>query len=162
MLSVLFSLVEVHGSEDPSATKLVFVMGSAFSHVFPPLPTSDPLPTPLRSLNASSFAWRSQVAFFASQGNNFSILVYDNRGSGNSSAPGGFYSTKAMARDGVALLDHLGWNAERSLVVVGASMGGMISMDLVRHFLFSEASGCGGPLELASGTTTLRTLWIGR
>ncbi|KAM0746919.1 alpha/beta-hydrolase [Meredithblackwellia eburnea MCA 4105] len=100
---------ELHGSRDPSATRIVFIMG----------------------LNASSFAWLKQVTYFASLPN-ISVLVFDNRGSGNSSSPKGLYSTKQMAADALVLLDHIGWKEKRSLVVVGASLGGMIAMDLAR------------------------------
>lgn len=98
---------ELHGSTRSDATKLVFVTG----------------------LNASSFAWLKQVEYFTTNPN-YSILVFDNRGSGNSTSPKGLYKTSQMAQDAVVLLDHLGWRDERSLIVVGASMGGMISMDL--------------------------------
>lgn len=85
-------------------------------------------------LNASSFAWLKQVEYFTTNPN-YSILVFDNRGSGNSTSPKGLYKTSQMAQDAVVLLDHLGWRDERSLIVVGASMGGMISMDLVSRLL---------------------------
>ncbi|KAI5479582.1 hypothetical protein MNV49_003319 [Pseudohyphozyma bogoriensis] len=100
---------ELHGSDSPEAKRLVFVMG----------------------LNASSFAWEKQVAYFASLPN-YSVLVFDNRGSGNSSSPAGPYSTQIMAQDAVALLDYIGWTGQRSLTVIGASLGGMISMDIAR------------------------------
>lgn len=42
------------------------------------------------------------------------------------------YTTSEMARDVIELLDHVGWTEDRSVHVVGISMGGMISQELVR------------------------------
>lgn len=50
---------------------------------------------------------------------------------GNSDTPWGLYSTSEMARDLIDLLDFVGWNDEKSLKVVGVSMGGMIAQELV-------------------------------
>lgn len=57
----------------------------------------------------------------------------DNRGVGWSDTPSGAYSTEEMARDTIEVLDHIGWTAQRSLSVVGVSMGGMIAQQLVSH-----------------------------
>lgn len=40
------------------------------------------------------------------------------------------YTTSEMARDLVELLDYVGWKDERSLHIVGISMGGMIAQEL--------------------------------
>lgn len=37
------------------------------------------------------------------------ILTLNNRGMGGSSAPWGPYNTSGMARDVLALMDHVGW-----------------------------------------------------
>lgn len=101
---------ELHGSTSPVAKRIVFVMG----------------------MNASCFAWLKQVNFFVSQG--FSILVLDNRGSGNSSVPRGFYGTSDMASDLVSLLDFIGWSGQRSINLIGASLGGMVVLDVVSAY----------------------------
>lgn len=48
----------------------------------------------------------------------------DNRGVGNSDTPSGVYSTSEMAKDILELLEFVVWIADRSLHVVGISMGG--------------------------------------
>ncbi|WAQ81318.1 hypothetical protein PtA15_1A658 [Puccinia triticina] len=60
-----------------------------------------------------------------------SVLVFDNRGVGNSDAgPLGIYKTSEMAKDTVDLMEYLGWTADRSVHLFGVSMGGMISQEL--------------------------------
>ena len=58
--------------------------------------------------------------------------MFDNRGMGESDKPLLRYTTSEMAKDVVELLDHVGWTQERNVHVVGISMGGMISQELVR------------------------------
>jgi len=98
------SLTEQHGR---GPEKIVFIMG----------------------LNNTSFAWESQVKHFAPLGK-YSMVVFDNRGVGNSDSPLGPYSTSAMADDVLTLIDYLGWGGERQLHIVGISLGGMISLEL--------------------------------
>ncbi|KAF1792276.1 SNARE associated Golgi protein [Phytophthora cactorum] len=52
------------------------------------------------------------------RGVGLSILVLDNRGFGGTDAPFGMYSTRTMAEDILALMDHIGW---RSAHIVGGS-----------------------------------------
>ncbi|KZV94039.1 alpha/beta-hydrolase [Exidia glandulosa HHB12029] len=85
----------------------------------------------IMGLNSSSFAWLEQVDYFAKAGNGkYSVLVFDNRGVGNSSTPRGPYSTRGMAEDIIVLLDMLKWTGPRELHVVGVSLGGMVSQEL--------------------------------
>ncbi|TFY80065.1 hypothetical protein EWM64_g3942 [Hericium alpestre] len=86
----------------------------------------------IMGLNSSSFSWAPQVAHFG-RDPQYSILVFDNRGVGNSGTPRGPYSTSGMAEDVVALLDYIGWTNERDLHVVGISLGGMIAQELAAH-----------------------------
>ncbi|KAM6489716.1 alpha/beta-hydrolase [Amanita muscaria] len=104
----------------------------------------------IMGLNSSSFSWLYQVRHFGTSGSErreeevskdeddedvdqdggYTVLVFDNRGVGNSSTPVGPYSTSAMAEDVVALLDYVGWTEDRNLHVVGVSLGGMIAQEL--------------------------------
>ncbi len=77
--------------------------------------------------------WQRQTKDFGhTEGDQYSSLVFDNRGIGESDKPLLRYTTFEMARDVVELLDHVGWTESRSVHVVGISMGGMIAQELVR------------------------------
>jgi pimeloyl-ACP methyl ester carboxylesterase len=65
----------------------------------------------------------------------FQICIFDNRGCGRSSCPESKFSTSAMAKDTLDLLDHLEWE---KVHVVGISMGGMISQELALLMLPQE------------------------
>lgn len=78
------------------------------------------------------YAWQRQTKDFAhDHADQYSSLVFDNRGIGDSDKPRSRYSTSEMAKDIVDLVDHLGWTSQRELHVVGISMGGMIAQELV-------------------------------
>jgi len=78
-------------------------------------------------------AWQRQTKDFShTQADKYTSLIFDNRGIGESDKPILRYTTSEMARDIVELLDHVGWSADRSVHVVGISMGGMIAQELVR------------------------------
>ncbi|KAF5391757.1 hypothetical protein D9757_001717 [Collybiopsis confluens] len=100
----------------------------------------------IMGLNSSLFAWLPQVKYFSKKPQ-YSVLVFDNRGVGNSGTPRGPYTfvlahfrakfelilrarTSYMAEDAIVLLNHLGWTEPRSIHVVGLSLGGMISQEL--------------------------------
>ncbi|KAI8924675.1 Alpha/Beta hydrolase protein [Entophlyctis helioformis] len=77
-------------------------------------------------VSTTAHFWDKQIDFF-SRYPEFSVCVFDNRGSGHSSAPPGHYSTKIMATDALRLINHLKW---RHVNLVGMSLGGMISQEL--------------------------------
>lgn len=83
----------------------------------------------IMGLNSSCFGWAPQVRHF-SRTESHTLLVFDNRGVGNSGYPRGPYSTAEMAEDITVLLDYLGWTEKRGLHVVGISLGGMIAQEL--------------------------------
>jgi 3-oxoadipate enol-lactonase len=57
----------------------------------------------------------------------FQVITIDNRGIGASDTPPGHYSTRAMANDVLAVLDHAGI---QQASLVGTSLGGMIAQEL--------------------------------
>jgi pimeloyl-ACP methyl ester carboxylesterase len=90
-------------------------------------------------------AWQRQTLHFGHERRDqYSVLLIDNRGMGDSDKPLMRYSTSEMARDLAEVLAHpsVGWLAsfplpstttvevERTLHVVGVSMGGMIAQEL--------------------------------
>lgn len=58
----------------------------------------------------------------------FHVIVFDNRGTGRSEVTPGDYTTRQLADDAAALLDHLQIDSAH---VLGWSMGGMIAQELV-------------------------------
>jgi pimeloyl-ACP methyl ester carboxylesterase len=76
-------------------------------------------------------AWTRQLKDFGhTEAEKYTTLVFDNRGMGESGKPLLRYTTSEMAKDLVELLDHVGWTEDRSVHVVGISMGGMIAQEL--------------------------------
>ncbi|KAI8459796.1 Alpha/Beta hydrolase protein, partial [Phakopsora pachyrhizi] len=81
-------------------------------------------------LNNTCNSWDNQVDHFAKKPDH-SVLVFDNRGVGNSeTGVREKYKTSEMAKDALELLNFLGWDKERSLHIIGVSMGGMIAQEL--------------------------------
>jgi pimeloyl-ACP methyl ester carboxylesterase len=73
-------------------------------------------------------AWGLQTPAFAA---NHRVILFDNRGVGQSDAPDVAYTTAMMADDTVGLLDALGIGRAH---VCGVSMGGMIAQEVaLRH-----------------------------
>lgn len=100
-------------------------------------------------LGSFKWAWQRQTLHFGHEhADEYSVLVLDNRGMGDSDAPLMRYSTSEMARDAIEVLEHVGWlprgghdkaaaeaeelptKQRRTLHVVGISMGGMIAQEL--------------------------------
>ncbi|KAK4121929.1 alpha/beta-hydrolase [Parathielavia appendiculata] len=107
---------EIHGA---GPIKLFFIMG----------------------LGGLKSAWQRQTLNFGHERRDqYSVLLLDNRGMGDSDKPLMRYSTSEMARDVAEVLAHpsVGWlpsfplpsQVERTLHVVGISMGGMIAQEL--------------------------------
>jgi 3-oxoadipate enol-lactonase len=69
--------------------------------------------------------------FVESLAQRFSVLTFDNRGTGLSDKPADDYGIPTMAADVIGLLDGLGWARAH---VLGFSMGGAIAQELaIRH-----------------------------
>ena len=76
----------------------------------------------------SSRAWATLPQRLADR---YRVIVFDNRGTGRSTAPRGLYRTSDLAADAAAVLDAAG---ARSAFVFGISMGGMVALELaLRH-----------------------------
>lgn len=78
----------------------------------------------IRGTGADSSRWLPQVEEYR---HHFRCLVFDNRGSGKSSAPPGPYDVAMLAGDTLALLDDLG--VERAHLS-GLSLGGAIALHI--------------------------------
>jgi pimeloyl-ACP methyl ester carboxylesterase len=130
----------------------------------------------IMGLNNSCFGWLNQVEHLAEK-EDFSCLVMDNRGYGNSDIPGGRYKTSEMAQDVLEVADHVGWTDVRALNVVGISMGGMIALEIAKRApervrsltLISTTSGRGNgekdfrvSLPPLTGVSTISRLIAGR
>ncbi|CAK7242365.1 MAG: hypothetical protein STHCBS139747_003853 [Sporothrix thermara] len=102
---------EVHG-EGP--IKIVFIMG----------------------LGSFKTAWQRQTLHFGHERyKEYSVLLLDNRGMGDSDRPLMRYTTRDMALDALEVLEHVGFvppskPAARSVHIVGLSMGGMVAQEL--------------------------------
>ncbi|KAL6703817.1 hypothetical protein ACN47E_009036 [Coniothyrium glycines] len=83
-------------------------------------------------LGGMKYAWQRQTKDFAhTKAHQYSSLVIDNRGIGDSDKPRyPRYSTSHMAKDVIQVVDHLGWLRKRDLHIVGISMGGMIAQEI--------------------------------
>lgn len=76
-------------------------------------------------------AWQRQTKYFGhDRGDEYSVLILDNRGVGGSDKPLGRYTTSEMAKDVIEVLDEVGWTGEREVNLVGISLGGMIAQEV--------------------------------
>ncbi|GBG31012.1 Protein ABHD8 [Hondaea fermentalgiana] len=71
--------------------------------------------------------WEPQIDYFV-RIPGYRVVAYDNRGMGHSDHVPGRWTTRAMAKDGLAVLRHIGWS--KDIHLVGVSMGGMITQEL--------------------------------
>jgi len=82
----------------------------------------------INGLGSDRREWLAQVPAFE---RHFRVIVFDNRGSGESGSPPGPYTTAEMADDAAGLFSFLG--VERAHVL-GTSLGGMIAQEVaLRH-----------------------------
>ena len=87
----------------------------------------DPL-VMIAGFSSNQGTWMAQVPFFKKH---FQVVTFDNRGVGKSSKPAAPYTTRMMADDAVALMDHL--NIKKAHIL-GVSMGGMIAQELAINY----------------------------
>ncbi|KAI8905225.1 Alpha/Beta hydrolase protein [Gorgonomyces haynaldii] len=80
-------------------------------------------------LLSSMGGWSPVVDHFCAKRSDYTVLVLDNRGVGYSeNGPFAIYSTESMAKDVLAVMDHIGW--KDNVHLAGISMGGMISQHI--------------------------------
>jgi pimeloyl-ACP methyl ester carboxylesterase len=107
----------------------------------------------------SSLAW--PLDFIAALAERFTLIVFDNRGTGNSDKPTFGYEISNMARDVAGLLDHL---EIAQANVLGYSTGGAIAQEFVRQFpsrilaLALCATMCGGPRAVYASPSVVRVM----
>jgi len=107
----------------------------------------------------SSLAW--PLDFIKALAKRFTVVLFDNRGTGSSEKPTFGYEISNMARDLGGLLDHL--EIPRAHVL-GYSMGGAIAQEFVRQFpdrvlrLVLCATMCGGPRATYAPPSVIRVM----
>ncbi len=82
----------------------------------------------LMGFGADGNVWEKHVVEYEKH---FKCILIDNRGVGKSDQPKGSYSTKMMANDTVAVMNHAGIQNAR---VAGISMGGAIAQELALNY----------------------------
>ena len=82
----------------------------------------------IQGLSLDSSTWANQISAFSQK---YRVIVFDNRGVGQSDAPDIPYSTEMMADDTVELLKFLN---VKSAHVLGFSMGGMIAQQIALKY----------------------------
>ena len=107
----------------------------------------------------SSLAW--PLDFVEALAERFTVVLFDNRGTGTSDKPTFGYEISNMAKDVGGLLDHL---AIARANVLGYSMGGAIAQEFVRQFpdrvlgLVLCATMCGGPRAVYASPPVVRVM----
>jgi len=107
----------------------------------------------------SSLAW--PLGFVEALVERFTVVLFDNRGTGASDKPTIGYEISNMAKDVCGLMDHL--EIARANVL-GYSMGGAIAQDFVRQFpdrvlgLVLCATMCGGPRAIYASPSVIRVM----
>ena len=82
----------------------------------------------LMGFGADGTVWEKHVAVYEKH---FRCIIPDNRGVGKSDQPEGPYSTRMMADDTVAVMNHAGIE---TAMVAGISMGGAIAQELALNY----------------------------
>jgi pimeloyl-ACP methyl ester carboxylesterase len=123
------------------ATKVLLIIGLAGTHdswgpqikgltgSLEPADDEAPRPDEEAGAGAAGAAEAAPAEGDDAGGDGIEVCCFDNRGVGRSSVPPNksYYSTAIMAKDALALMDHLGWKKAH---VFGHSMGAMISCKL--------------------------------
>jgi pimeloyl-ACP methyl ester carboxylesterase len=89
--------------------------------------TGEPLVL-IMGFGADGTVWEKHVSVYEKH---FRCIVPDNRGVGRSDQPKGPYTTKMMAADTIAVMDHAGVKQAR---IAGISMGGAIAQEIAINY----------------------------
>jgi pimeloyl-ACP methyl ester carboxylesterase len=112
----------------------------------------------ISGLGYSSWQWHKMVPFLAEH---FQVVMFDNRGVGQSDKPAGPYTAQMLAADTVGLLDALG--IEKA-IVMGHSMGGFIAQAMTLDFpqrvakLILCSTNFGGPRHIPVTPEAMKVL----
>lgn len=83
----------------------------------------------LMGLGGTHSQWEPQLAHFGiDKGDDYTVVVLDNRGVGFSSTPGGRWKTTDFAHDALQVMKMLEW--DENVHLIGLSMGGMTAQEL--------------------------------
>ena len=112
----------------------------------------------ISGLGYSMWQWHKMVPFLAEH---FQVVIFDNRGVGQSDKPAGPYTAQMLAADTVGLLDALG--IEKA-IIMGHSMGGFIAQALALDFpqrvdkLILCSTNFGGPHHIPVTAEAMKVL----
>lgn len=82
----------------------------------------------IAGISADHMGWISVIGLLAKK---YKVIVFDNRGVGQSDVPAGPYSIEQMSEDTYKLCQYLGL---KEAIVMGSSMGGYITQQLMRSY----------------------------
>jgi len=112
----------------------------------------------ISGLGYSLWQWHKMVPFLAEH---FQVVIFDNRGAGQSQKPDGPYTAQMLAADTVGLLEAL--NIEKA-TIMGHSMGGFIAQAIALDFpqkvekLILGSTNFGGPHHIPVTEEALKVL----
>lgn len=98
-------------------------------------------------------AWTRFIRDALKEPGQYTVLTYDNRGTGKSSRYSNFEkdcSIKVMAQDLLGLIDHLGWNTVRGINGIGWFVGTMILQEvaILQPRMFNTYTSVSGALQI--------------